>query len=182
MDRTNAERQRRHRERVKLKLAAAEAVSRMTLPPPPAVHMPGGGKQRTKTSRFSVARIVVPERRARGRLDDAVVTNLAESMAEIGLQTPISVLVEDVPGDEAVRATLVAGRHRLEAARRLGWPMIECVPLTDPDQARMWEISENLHRADLTDDERQALRGEWDRAVAAKHAAALAGGKPNGVR
>ncbi len=56
--------------------------------------------------------------------------------------------VEGVP-------VLVAGRHRLEAAKRLGWSHIDCVEVDDdPVSAEMWEIAENLHRLDLTKDQR----------------------------
>ncbi len=46
---------------------------------------------------------------------------------------------------------MVAGRHRLEAFRYLGEDRVaaQVVKLSDRD-ARMWEISENLHRAELT--------------------------------
>jgi ParB-like chromosome segregation protein Spo0J len=50
---------------------------------------------------------------------------------------------------------LVTGAHRLEAARRLGWGHVEAFE-TDADevQAELWEIAENLHRCDLSKDER----------------------------
>ncbi len=82
-------------------------------------------------------------------LDQAKVDSLAESMEAIGLQQPISIYVE---GDEPV---LVAGRHRLAAAIKLNWGEIDCVFVTLDDLDRqLWEIDENLIRADLTDLER----------------------------
>ncbi|VTZ27245.1 conserved hypothetical protein [Methylocella tundrae] len=58
---------------------------------------------------------------------------------------------------------LVAGAHRLAAAKKLGWSEIPCLTLYDePDeQARLWEIAENLHRAELTALERSELISEW---------------------
>ena len=81
-------------------------------------------------------------------LSEETVAALAKSMEEIGLQTPISVWGEDTPH-------LVAGFHRLEAARRLGWEHIAVFHVDmDECEREMWEISENLHRADLTKEER----------------------------
>jgi ParB-like chromosome segregation protein Spo0J len=50
---------------------------------------------------------------------------------------------------------LIAGRHRLAAAEKLGWETIECfyVDMDDLDR-QLWEIDENLMRADLTEEER----------------------------
>lgn len=92
------------------------------------------------------------------------VSFLAASMGEIGLQTPISVWISEDNG--AVR--LVAGLHRLEAAKRLGWSRIDCMVVAlDERKRRMWEISENLHRAELTVLERGELEAEWIRLAAA---------------
>ena len=94
----------------------------------------------------------------RDRCDDDTVARLMDSIQRIGLQTPISVRWV---GDNLM---LVAGRHRLEAVRRLGWDMVDCTMLTGTDdEARMWEIAENLHRADLTVLEREEHRTEWIR-------------------
>jgi ParB family chromosome partitioning protein len=80
------------------------------------------------------------------------VDSLAESMKAIGLQQPISVYVD---GEDA--AFLVAGHHRLEAARKLGW---EEIPATfvqmNPVEREMWEIAENLFRVDLSKEQRVA--------------------------
>ena len=78
-------------------------------------------------------------------LDPDKVASLAESMAAIGLQQPISVWSDSIETLE-----LVAGLHRLEAARKLGWVDIDCVfvNLDDIDR-QLWEIDENLCRADL---------------------------------
>jgi ParB-like chromosome segregation protein Spo0J len=46
---------------------------------------------------------------------------------------------------------LIAGRHRLEAVRMLGWDEIPVIVSDGTEiEAKMWEIAENLHRADLT--------------------------------
>ncbi|MDE2582761.1 MAG: ParB N-terminal domain-containing protein [Rhodospirillales bacterium] len=58
----------------------------------------------------------------------------------------------------------MAGRHRVEAARKLGWTEIEAVVREcDETDARLWEIAENLHRAELTAQERAEHIAEWVR-------------------
>jgi hypothetical protein len=85
------------------------------------------------------------------QVDAAKVSGLAESMKALGLQQPISVYVES---DNAI--LLVAGLHRLEAARSLGWEEIEAsfVHLSEIDR-ELWEIDENLSRSELTTDEKR---------------------------
>lgn len=92
-------------------------------------------------------------------LSDDAVDRLASSMKDIGLMQPISVrLVEEmeVAGKMLAGApVLVAGHHRLAAAKRLGWSHIDCVEVDDNSiEAELWEIAENLHRLDLTKDQR----------------------------
>jgi ParB family transcriptional regulator, chromosome partitioning protein len=72
------------------------------------------------------------------------VVELKKSIAAIGLQSAPTVVERDG------RYLLVAGRHRLEALKLLGVETVLC-RLVDLDdrEARMWTISENLHRAEL---------------------------------
>ena len=55
-------------------------------------------------------------------LDAAKVASIAASMDEIGLQQPVSVWASD---DDAI-VELVAGAHRVAAAKNLGWDKIDC--------------------------------------------------------
>jgi hypothetical protein len=102
-------------------------------------------------------------------VDSATVIRLAESMKTHGLMSPITVLLDWIaPPDESEEGhhdlVLVAGLHRLEAARSLGWETIECASFDgDYLDAKMWEISENLDRADLS----KTQRAEWIRRYAA---------------
>lgn len=86
----------------------------------------------------------------RRTLDQARVEALAESMREIGLQTPITV------GDTDSKVKpLIVGHHRIEAAKQLGWPKIPCLIVTmDKLTRQLWEIDENLCRFELTELER----------------------------
>jgi ParB/RepB/Spo0J family partition protein len=91
------------------------------------------------------------------RVDD--ITRVADSMAKIGLKTPITVRRLDNGFG------LVTGAHRLAAAKKLGWKEIDAfVSKFESDvDARLWEIAENLHRAELTALERANHIAEWVR-------------------
>jgi hypothetical protein len=90
-------------------------------------------------------------------IDSDEVEQIAESIARIGLQTPPTVR-ETQDGIKV----LVFGVHRLEAAKSLGWSTILCrIVRIDDRTARLWEISENLHRANLTVLERAEQLDEW---------------------
>jgi hypothetical protein len=75
----------------------------------------------------------------------SVVGELAQSIRAIGLQTPLTCIVRDG------QHILVAGRNRLEALRLVG---AEQAPVRvvdfDDVEAKLWRLSENLHRAELT--------------------------------
>lgn len=107
---------------------------------------------------ISVASIVVGERH-RALSNDAV-KRIAASLEAIGLRSPVTVRVVDdyvLPDGEVCDGVplLVAGAHRLAAAKYLGWSHIDCVDANDDAlSAEMWEIAENLHRLDLTKEQR----------------------------
>ncbi len=77
----------------------------------------------------------------------AKVKQLAESMAAIGLRQPITVW-SNAPD----HLELVAGAHRLAAAIKLGWPQIDVISVDDMPEIdrQLWEIDENLMRAELS--------------------------------
>jgi ParB-like chromosome segregation protein Spo0J len=100
----------------------------------------------------------------------ARVTAMAASIERIGLHTPITVKPAHrvVNGQRAAVWEIVVGHHRFEAARKLGWSEIAAEVIEDEAQARMWEISENLHRADLSPVERAEHIEEWRRLIGEK--------------
>lgn len=131
----------------------------------------------------SVAAIHVAEGR-RALREDAV-PPLMESIKRLGLQVPLAIRVADemvMPDDGEIVANvpmLVAGRHRLEACRRLGMATVPVVEFPNEADARLWEISENLHRAELSAVERAEHIDEWRRLTEAKvsQVATPAGGR-----
>lgn len=87
------------------------------------------------------------------QIDPERVDALVASIAEIGLRTPITVMSR-ANGDDT-RLILVAGLHRLEALKRIGEESTDVIIVPDDEvQAELWEIAENLHRADLTKEQR----------------------------
>lgn len=89
-------------------------------------------------------RVLIEEiriKKGRRRLDDSNVKELAESIRELGLLNPITIDRNHV---------LIAGFHRLEAVRTLGWEEVECtVSSLDGLEAELAEIDENFIRKNL---------------------------------
>jgi len=108
-------------------------------------------------------------------LDQDALERLIASIRTIGLQNPITVR----PGDGWGLYRLVAGYHRLRAVEALGEPVIAATVVEWDDRtARMWEIAENLHRADLSALERSEHIAEWDRLATEKQALQAVQGEP----
>jgi hypothetical protein len=100
--------------------------------------------------------IAIPEKRMRAHRPEQV-DAIAQSMNESGLLQPI--VVRPLA---ARKFMLIAGRHRLEAARQLGWTTIDCRVLKGIDllHAQLAEIDENLIRDDLSMAERAMHRAK----------------------
>ena len=96
------------------------------------------------------------------------VLDLSKSIATIGLQSAPTVV------DRDGHFVLVAGRHRIEALKLLGIESV-LVRVVDFDdvEARMWTISENLHRAELTGLLRSEQVAEYAQLAEQKREAAL---------
>lgn len=106
--------------------------------------------------RIDIELISVPSRHR--EVDQDAVKRIAESIERIGLHTPLTVLSVN----EGERLDLVTGAHRLEAVRSLGWPSVPCFVIEgDQLEAEMWEISENLHRSELTALQRDEHIARW---------------------
>lgn len=91
------------------------------------------------TTEIPTASVIVHQRRR--SLSSEKVRELASSMDEIGLLNPITVTEQRV---------LVAGLHRLEAARLLEWETIAATVVDlDADGLELAEIDENLIRNEL---------------------------------
>ncbi len=119
-----------------------------------------------RTQRVKVSDIHVGARK-RTAINPETVRTIAASIKEIGLQNPISICFRDnieIDGElvDGV-GCLVAGAHRREALMSLGpkFEYVDAVVFDDEIAARKWEISENLHRAELSVLERSEHIAEW---------------------
>lgn len=111
--------------------------------------------QRPVTSEFVDAIFIGSRLRA---LDPARVQTLAQSIERHGLLSPITVVYGETEledGSFSEGPILVAGLHRLKAVELLRHECIDCYAIqADEIEREMLEISENLHRLDLTKEER----------------------------
>lgn len=112
-------------------------------------------------------------------LSEDAVQRLAGSIKEIGLKSPISiriaddVMIDGKPCDGV--PILVAGAHRLAAVKSLGWSHIDCFELADDAiAAELWEIAENLHRCDLSKEQRDEHIRRYAELLASRSDAAKA--------
>jgi ParB family chromosome partitioning protein len=111
----------------------------------------------------------------------AAVVELSNSIAAIGLQSAPTVI------ERGGRYVLVAGRHRIEALRLLKHESV-LVRVVDFDdrEAKLWTIAENLHRAELTTEQRYEQIAEYARLAKEKReeerVSAHSGQKPQGGR
>lgn len=93
---------------------------------------------------------------------------LSESISEVGMMNPITV---------DANHNLVAGLHRLEAAKLLGWTEIECnVCGLDELHAELAEIDENVIRTGLSDLELSELLARRKRIYETLHPETRHGG------
>lgn len=130
----------------------------------PNVGRSPASRPRRRTALLPTDSIILGER-LRPVSEDESMARLHDSIADIGQHTPI--IVRRVEGGAH---QLVAGAHRLAAQKKRGAPEIECVILDDcsDEEARLIEISENLHRKELNALERDHLIAEWVRIMGAR--------------
>ncbi|MCF1449957.1 transcriptional regulator [Agrobacterium vitis] len=96
-----------------------------------------------------LASIAIGERARPVDVDHAAA--IAGSMVDRGLINPITVRNTPAAKGGKTPYTLIAGGHRLEAARMNGWEEIDAIVLTaDSAEAQLIEISENLYRNELS--------------------------------
>jgi ParB family transcriptional regulator, chromosome partitioning protein len=125
-----------------------------------------------KNQKIALTDIVVPSNRMR-QLRPELIYQLMPSIRYRGLLQPIIVR----PRPKGAGFFLVAGRHRLEAVRKLKHKTIECRVLEgiSLDEARLAEIQENLERGDLTPAERAIHHAEGKRLYEKLHPTTKAG-------
>jgi ParB family chromosome partitioning protein len=126
----------------------------------------------TKIKKIRIADIVVPDNQ-RALVPDKLQA-LTWSIKEIGLKTPITVRLKND------KYYLVAGQHRLRATENLGTEFIDVfVTKGKKIDAKLHQIAENLHRAELTPDQKAEALKLWEKKLELSKAAQSAqpGGK-----
>jgi ParB/RepB/Spo0J family partition protein len=92
---------------------------------------------------------------------------IADSISMVGMTTPI--ILRRVENESGQRLILVAGLHRLAAVKALGHTCIDAIIMEgDAVDARLREIVDNLHRAELTVLDRARFMVEWERLAPTK--------------
>ncbi|TAN70547.1 MAG: hypothetical protein EPN20_05515 [Magnetospirillum sp.] len=113
-------------------------------------------------------------------VDEVHAQHLAENIHEIGrLRSPIE--VRKAKGRKGDSYTVIAGGHRFRAVQMLGWAEVPAFVFEMTEQeARIWEIDENIRRHDLNPLDRAVFLSERQRLYEELHpetAAGVAGGK-----
>lgn len=100
---------------------------------------------------MTIDRVKVEEIDTRGRLRPVSEAGVAALMASIG-ETGVMKDAIHLRQKKGGQLVLIAGGHRLEAARRLGWVEIEAKVWTDvtDDWSRLMEIDDNIAGAELS--------------------------------
>lgn len=120
-----------------------------------------------RSQRFPIEDIHISSKR---RAPDMVrVANIADSIGDVGLMNPPAVCIRNdvvLAGGEICDAVpiLIYGHHRLLALKSRGEVAVECIVYEVDDlHAELMEISENLHRSELTALERDEHVARWIR-------------------
>lgn len=109
----------------------------------------------------------------RRKADPTHVSELSKSIADVGLLNPVTV-------DSSY--TLIAGLHRLEAAKLLSWAEVECTVCDiDSIRAELAEIDENVIRRNLTNTEVSGLLARRKKLYETLHPETIARNRPGHV-
>lgn len=107
-------------------------------------------------------------------VDEDYAALIAESFRQRGQDTPIRVTEAD---PETGRHRLIAGAHRLAAARIAGWTRIAALPFSGSElEAELLQIDENLVRRELSDLDRAVFLARRKEIHEALHPATRHGG------
>ncbi len=94
-------------------------------------------------------------------LDPSIVAGLASSIRATGAALAPIVIWWSTDSIGEPLPVLVSGRHRAAACQQVGIDRVPCLVAPDEIASRLMQISENLHRADLTPRERAQHQERW---------------------
>jgi ParB-like chromosome segregation protein Spo0J len=128
--------------------------------------LPGQAADRCRSVRISKILDPQPDR----ELDYTLVFSIAESARTIGFLHPMAVRKVQIErrGKLRTKTVLLAGAHRLAAARRLGYERIDCiyVEYDDDTSVQLVQVGEDLFRKQVTVLRRAELVTKWYELVA----------------
>lgn len=130
--------------------------------------------------RFGLHRVEIGA--GRREHDEDAIKDMAVSMREVGMVSPITIVRTGTDDEGVKKYALVDGLLRLKAAELLGWKKIDAIAIkTGKVDTRLAEIAANLFREDLTELQRADLVNEWIEIVGKKAAqvAQPGGRQPN---
>jgi len=132
--------------------------------------------------RVRVADIVIEKDQFRD-LDQKTVSDLAESFQEVGLMhLPTVCIKKPKDGSGPEKLHLIAGRHRLAAAQKLGWEFIDVIVVKRVERKnQMRRITENLHRNGLSKQEEGREIRAWLELRYAKESGQVAQSNDKGI-
>jgi ParB family chromosome partitioning protein len=123
--------------------------------------------------------IILPSKWTLREPSPSDVDGLVESIKGAkGILQPI--IVRRLIASGELKFELVAGRHRLEAARKMGWATIPASVIhCDDITAELSSIAENLHRVELEDEAWDTALARWSELYEAAHETpSKKGGRP----
>ena len=96
--------------------------------------------------KIKIEEIIIPWYQPREDLDEDYINEMAESIKNDGLWTPI--MVREIAG----KFELISGKNRIEAVKKLGWDTIEAkIVDVDEDMASIFAIKTNFLQKNLTE-------------------------------
>lgn len=110
------------------------------------------------------------------QIDDAFAEVLAESLRETGRLRQLPEVRRQKKGAKVIH-TLISGGHRMRAVQIVGWEEVEVeVYEGSDDEARLWEIDENLRRHELNPLDRAVFLAAREEVYLRLHPEAAHGG------
>lgn len=103
------------------------------------------GNNVTEIFKIDVNRIISFEKQARKIFNEKELINLADSIREVGITSPL-LLIKD---EEQGKFQVINGERRLKAAKIIGLDKVPCIIIDNNEKSELMAIVDNIQRADL---------------------------------
>jgi len=133
---------------------APAAVTLVSDSPVPVITAPAESAFGRLVMQLPIVAIQPNARQPRKEFDESSIQELSNSIRSAGLLQPI--VVRPVIGQKS-KYEIIAGERRWRACKKIGWNEIPAIVMNATDQnAGIWALIENVHRADLNAMDRAA--------------------------